>query len=265
MLQKKCDELTSLSGGRIRASIRRGAGTRSAHERLTALVSGTNIRGKKLEDLFLRIGKSAYPAAEWERVVDEIESLIRWGAIDTASPSLPNCPFLSAAGFTDKELERIARKVTLDEWLDLSLIELSDVPRFEYQQREKTYIEFREASAGQQATVLLRVLLNQDGPPLVIDQPEDDLDNQVIFEIVEELWKAKMKRQILFSSHNANLVVNGDADLVVVCDYRTLTDQSGGNIDDLGAIDIEQIRRKITTVMEGGKEAFRMRKDKYGF
>jgi chromosome segregation protein len=219
----------------------------------------------KIEDLFARIIKSAYPAGEWERIVDEIESLIRWGAVDAASVALPACPLLSAAGLSDKEMERIARKVTLDEWLDLSLIELSDVPRFEYRQREKAYIEFREASAGQQATALLRVLLNQDGPPLVIDQPEDDLDNQVILEIVEELWKAKMKRQMIFSSHNANLVVNGDADLVVVCDYQTLTDQSLGKIDDLGAIDIEQIRRKITTVMEGGKEAFRMRKDKYGF
>ena len=72
------------------------------------------------------------------------------------------------------------------------------------------------------------VLLNQDGPPLVIDQPEDDLDNYVIKDIVEQVWLAKTKRQLIFSSHNANLVVNGDAELVVCCDYRKAGDQSGG-------------------------------------
>jgi type III restriction enzyme len=265
LLQRKCEELTALSGSRIRASTRRGAGTRLAQDRLAGLLSGSNIRGKKIEELFARIGKANYPAAEWERALTEVEDLVRWGTSDATAGKMPNTPLLTAAGFSDKELDRIGRKLTMDDWLDLSLIELTDIPRFEYQQREKTYIEFHEASAGQQATALLRVLLNQDGPPLIIDQPEDDLDNQVVLEVVEELWKAKMKRQIIFSSHNANLVVNGDADLVVICNYRTLTDQSGGEIKEQGAIDIELIRREITTIMEGGKEAFRMRKEKYGF
>ena len=265
LLRQKCEEMTALSRGRIRASIRRGAGTDAAQARLTAALAGTNIRGRKIEELFGQIGKTDYPAAEWERVLTELEELARWGASDSSPSTMPTAPLLAAVGFSEKEMERVARKLSVDEWLEMSLIELADVPRFEYQQREKTYIEFREASAGQQATALLRVLLNQEGPPLSIDQPEDDLDNQVILEIVQELWKAKMKRQIIFSSHNANLVVNGDADLVVICGYRTLSDQSLGMIEDQGAIDIERIRGKITTIMEGGKEAFQMRRDKYGF
>jgi type III restriction enzyme len=107
--------------------------------------------------------------------------------------------------------------------------------------------------------------MNQQGPPLIIDQPEEDLDNQVILKVVEEIWAAKKNRQIVFSSHNANIVVNGDADLVVCCDYRTAGDQSGGKIKCEGAIDMETIRKEITLVMEGGKEAFRLRKAKYGF
>ncbi len=58
---------------------------------------------------------------------------------------------------------------------------------------------------------------------------------------------------------------NGDADLVVGCDYRTEGDQSGGKIKLEGAIDIPEIRNEITAVMEGGKTAFLMRQDKYGF
>jgi type III restriction enzyme len=109
------------------------------------------------------------------------------------------------------------------------------------------------------------VLLKQEGPPLIIDQPEEDLDNQVILDIVDDIWAAKNRRQVLISSHNANLVVNGDADLVIVCDYRRAGDQSGGRIKTAGAIDVEQIRNEITTVMEGGRDAFKLRKDKYGF
>jgi len=87
----------------------------------------------------------------------------------------------------------------------------------------------------------------------------------VILEVVEEIWAAKKKRQIIFTSHNANIVVNGDADLVVCCDYRTAGDQSGGKVKLLGAIDIPDIKKEITIVMEGGREAFRLRNEKYGF
>ena len=149
--------------------------------------------------------------------------------------------------------------------MDLSLTELEDEPRFQYRQREGDYIEFRDASAGQQATVLLRVLLNQEGPPLIIDQPEEDLDNEIVLSIVQEIWKAKKNRQIIVTSHNANIVVNGDADLVVVCAYREGTEQSGGRIKLQGAIDVEEIRKEITNIMEGGLEAFKLRKEKYGF
>jgi type III restriction enzyme len=162
-------------------------------------------------------------------------------------------------------LERLAAKLTVEDWLHISLVELEDIPVFEYRQSEGEYIQFSDASAGQQATALLRVLLNQSGPPLVIDQPEEDLDNQVILEIVREVWQAKKRRQIIFSSHNANIVVNGDADLVISCDYRTAGDHSGGRIKCVGAIDIDDMKKEITTVMEGGRDAFRLRKDKYGF
>jgi type III restriction enzyme len=157
--------------------------------------------------------------------------------------------------------ERLASKG----WADFAVLELEDVPSFEYRAREGDYISFSDASAGQQATALMFVLLNQEGPPLVIDQPEDDLDNHIIGDIVREVWVAKTKRQLIFSSHNANLVVNGDAELVVCCDYRTAGDQSGGTIKVQGAIDIDDVRAEIASVMEGGREAFTLRREKYGF
>ena len=139
------------------------------------------------------------------------------------------------------------------------------VPVFEYRAREQEYIPFQNASAGQQATALLKTLLNQPGPPLIIDQPEEDLDNPVMLEIVERVWQAKQKRQLIFASHNANLVVNGDAELVAWCDHRTAGDQSRGTIAGEGAIDVDDVRDAIKKIMEGGEAAFNLRKEKYGF
>ncbi len=127
--------------------------------------------------------------------------------------------------------------------------------RFEYRRKEQEYIAFSAASAGQQATTLLRVLLAQGGMPLIIDQPEEDLDTQVVQEVVEQIRSSKTSRQLIFASHNANLVVHGDAELVVVCDYRIQGDQSGGKISLTGAIDIEAVRKEIIKIMEGGEKA----------
>jgi type III restriction enzyme len=230
-----------------------------------SVLTGTNIRGAKTENLFESVTSTADPAQTWESVLKEMESLMLTAMRDTNSFSAPPTPLLSAAGFTVPDLEKLARKLTPESWLDLALTPLKDTPVFEYRVRESEYIAFADASAGQQATALLWVLLNEPGPPLVIDQPEDDLDNKVMSQTAEKIWSAKQRRQIIFSSHNANIVVNGDADLLICCDYRVAGEQSGGLVKLQGAIDIQDIRHEIAAVMEGGKDAFRLRKDKYGF
>ena len=86
------------------------------------------------------------------------------------------------------------------------------------------------ASAGQKATALLKILLAQSGMPLIIDQPEEDLDSQVVQNVVEQIWAAKKGRQLILANRNTNLVVNGDTELVVACAYRKVGDPSGGLI-----------------------------------
>ncbi len=178
---------------------------------------------------------------------------------------LPATPRLDAAGFTQKEKIAFARQLTPPAWLDLFLFDLKDLPIFEYQIRANDFLPFEKASPGQQATALLSILLLQDGPPLLIDQPEDDLNMKIINDIVETLWRAKTHRQVVFASHNANLVVNGDAELIICCDYRTSATESGGQIKLTGAIDVPEINHEITEVMEGGVDAFKLRQKKYGF
>ena len=109
---------------------------------------------------------------------------------------------------------------------------------------------------------MLFLLLEQEGGPLVVDQPEGDLDNKIITELTEKLHSAKERRQLIFASHNANIVVNGSSELVANLD---IDDQGERKIVNVGAIDRPEICQIITTTMEGGEKAFKDRQKKYGY
>jgi chromosome segregation protein len=232
---------------------------------LRQFLSGSRVPGGKIEALGEVIASAADGAGQWKATLADLEKLAEIDPEADSTTPRPETPALFAAGLTGGDIDRIARNLKPEQWLELSLIPIPSVPIFEYRARENEYIPFGNASAGQQATALLKTLLNQSGPPLIIDQPEEDLDNPVMLEVVVQLWKAKQKRQIVFASHNANLVVNGDAELVAWCDNRTSGDQSRGIVAGEGAIDVPAVREAIEKIMEGGKAAFNLRREKYGF
>lgn len=265
VLQAQCAKLGGLSDNNLKATLGRGKGTEGLEDVLKKMISGSSIRKEKIEELSKRIRESLDPVQVWHKILLEFELLANFDPNNNPSVVLPTTLILSSIGYTANDLRKIAEKINSENWIDLFLAQLDDLPFFEYKTREGEYMEFTDASAGQQATALMHVLLNQEGPPLVIDQPEDDLDNQMVSEIATLIWQAKKKRQLMFTSHNANIVVNGDAELVVCCGYKVTADQSKGEIKKQGAIDIGEIRDEITAVMEGGEEAFKLRKEKYGF
>jgi chromosome segregation protein len=261
LIEGQCERLGARSSGLIRATVRKGAGTRPLLEPLKAAVSGSSVRGVKLEKLLETVASAPDPLEAWLLAMDELESRVV-GTVEDADPE----PIQSALMvFGESDIARIIKRLTPEKVLELMLLSLSDQPAFEYRRKEDDYIQFSDASAGQQATALLQVLLSEGGPPLIVDQPEDDLDSQVIEQIVAQIWSAKQRRQLVFSSHNANLVVNGDAELVVCFDYRKAGDHSGGTIKLQGAIDIPKVKERITLIMEGGEKAFKLRKEKYAF
>lgn len=264
ILVERCQLLTQRSDEWIRATLRRGVMGNRLEGHLSKQLQGSRIRdlSDKTSKLADSISNASVPMEYWREVLNELDALSRNG---TNAEAMPDCPHLESAGFNAGDRAKMAERIGRQTWLEISLIELEDQPAFEYRQREAEYIPFSDASAGQQATALLRVLLNQEGPPLLIDQPEDDLDNEVIYEIAELIGTAKQRRQLIFTSHNANLVVNGDADLVVAFGYRVAGEQSLGEVKAEGAIDQKVVRERITAVMEGGEKAFHLRKDKYGF
>ncbi|MHB8279671.1 MAG: TrlF family AAA-like ATPase [Candidatus Humimicrobiaceae bacterium] len=123
------------------------------------------------------------------------------------------------------------------------------------------YSELSKLSAGQKATALLILLFAQDDRILIIDQPEEDLDNRFIYEdVVKILREIKNKRQIILVTHNANIPVLGDADQTIVLDASSETCRMAN----YGSIDKKTITDDIKSIMEGGDEAFRRRIEKYG-
>ena len=121
-----------------------------------------------------------------------------------------------------------------------------------------------DLSTGQQCTAVLHLLLLENEDPLILDQPEDNLDNAFIAErIVAELRDAKLSRQFLFATHNANIPVFGDAEWIGVLSV----DEGKGRIlpEQQGAIDLPAIQRLAAEILEGGKSAFNQRREKYGF
>ena len=126
------------------------------------------------------------------------------------------------------------------------------------------YRDLDRLSTGQQCTAILHLLLLDNPDPLIMDQPEDNLDNAFIAErIVQELRTAKTERQFLFATHNANIPVFGDAEWIGVCSASG--DRAEMPVEAQGSIDIPAIRDQVASILEGGKEAFMQRKEKYGF
>ncbi len=123
--------------------------------------------------------------------------------------------------------------------------------------------EFSKLSLGQQQSVLLALILSSDATkPLVIDQPEDNLDGEFIYAtLVPILRRAKERRQVIVVTHNANVAVLGDAEQIFV--LKAFNDR--GEIVDSGSIDNATTQDAACNILEGAREAFSRRAKVYGF
>lgn len=256
-------EIERLSSGKIKAVVAASGDTSEIREAVDAVAAKTGSQETtRIDRLETAIAKD--PAAD---VVDRLRTdclaLFYWRQMGAASgEEQPKCPdLLKILGDTER--------------IRAALTERMDTPRVEaiataVAKPEITLsycdgareISFEKASEGQRAAALLFMLLEQPGGPLIIDQPEGDLDNKIIADLTDKLHTAKQNRQLIFASHNANIVVNGSSELV---GYLDVKDSGERQFECAGAIDTPAICKVITSTMEGGEKAFRDRQDKYGY
>ena len=227
---------------------------------------------------------------EFRERLDRTDGLLRKDILDEEGPSgillklyalAPEDPETRIAAMTDR-IGQIKRQVTeifggqdtqeRTKWYHTHVRKLrpeqvahfelwwpEDALRVEYRRTTKSpFVSIVQGSPGQKSAAILALLLAHGDEPIILDQPEDDLDNHVIHDlIVRQIRDNKRRRQVIVVTHNPNIVVNGDAEQVIAMDH-----QNGQCIaleEGTGALQEPGVRDEVCRVMEGGRQAFQAR------
>lgn len=135
------------------------------------------------------------------------------------------------------------------------------VVRYSQKGDGQNFKPIEQASAGQRAAAMLAFLLAYGTDPIVLDQPEDDLDNHLIYSlVVQQLRANKQRRQIITVTHNPNIVVNGDAEMLHALDFRS----GQCRVTQKGSLQEKVMRDEVCKIMEGGRDAFERRYRRLG-
>ena len=178
----------------------------------------------------------------------------------------------AAPGVADEEAQRLVGSIALlvvHEGAQVTMVteEFDEVCALEEQPLEDLVRiladgqRVDELSPGGRSSAMLPLIALSDKVPLIIDQPEDNLDNRMVGQTLSDiLAKLKEQRQIIVTTHNPNIVVGGDAEQVVVLDAPT---NGSATVEVTGSIDDDAIIDAVIAIMEGGVEAFDERRRRY--
>lgn len=240
---------------------------------LRGMASSRSEVGRFREVLRLGNGEN-FSAAIWQETEDESKSGVLWDVIDVDDPQLIPGRLAELKQALEEMSEKRHDATVLNSRFRAELVrriealpnevfdELAcwfpeDEVTLEYRPNKKTpYKSIQQASAGQKTAAMLSFLLVHGDEPLLLDQPEDDLDNALVSElVVEQLRRNKQHRQLMVVTHNANIVVNADAELVMTMEF----DKGQITLASAGGLQERSVRQDICRVMEGGETAFRQR------
>jgi ABC-type cobalamin/Fe3+-siderophores transport system ATPase subunit len=235
------------SGDLIKVHVRCGTRRENLEEFLREVLGIPRFEGD-YRGLMLRIAPQ--PTQEWRfEELDSVVAELRRLLVD------PQMPWST----TDRRFEAQLRRLQAERLDRLALYLPEDgveVSIRDPRDGNRGWRELAQGSPGQQTAALLAFVLGYGCEPIILDQPEDDLDSTLIYELlVRRLREKKQTRQVIVVTHNPNIVVHGDAELVVSLDAR------GGQtcIAFAGGLQEQKARDEICRVMEGGRDAFRTR------
>jgi hypothetical protein len=235
-------ELQHEAGERVRIRVMRNADHMSYQEMLVDGLKGARVRNQnEILATLMRLRPEQLAQLIQSNDFDSFEELTHFGAERSRK-------ILDAFR---ESVDPLALEITAIE--DRIAIELNVAaagpPHFK---------DASDLSRGQKCTALLPILLARRDNPLIIDQPEDNLDNHFIFEtVVNAVQRMKKRRQMIFITHNANIPVLAEAELVLVMS----SDGRVGGIEKSGTVD--ECREQIIELLEGGREAFELRSRRY--
>ena len=190
-----------------------------------------------------------------------------WETVEAALEDPLYLPILLTPGFEDLH-QPLCAHLDSDNvralWEDVRLTRVSDGIDVELLREDGTVAGVMSGalSEGQRNTVLLNLMLARGEGPIVIDQPEDELDSSFIYRtLVRDLRAAKSKRQLIVATHNANLPVNADAEQIYAFEAR----DGRGKLRAQGGLDRKGVAEAVLDIMEGSEQAFKQRSEKYHF
>ncbi|TQE99920.1 MAG: AAA family ATPase [Spiribacter salinus] len=229
--------LTESLQGDIRATITQDGRPDLYRQKLEDLLSGSRVQGRDKD----KIVDSMWPS-------DLVEN-IRTGDVEK---------LIDQAGIGKSTAEKVVDYLATNENLhELQTVELIDEPKIELNDNG-TWKDSRDLSTGQKCTAILPILLMESAKPLLIDQPEDNLDNRYVSDkVVKTIREVKPRRQLVFVTHNPNIPVLGDAEMVFVLD----SNGTAGTLTASGSVDA--CKQQIINLLEGGEKAFEQRSKRY--
>jgi ABC-type lipoprotein export system ATPase subunit len=236
--------LAEKAEGRLDLKIEQGVNKDRFIGELVSLVAGSGIRRQNLEN----IAKSLSPR-------EFVEIVIQGN----------NEPLVSNCDLSEQNASRIIGYLKAKENFEdvLALCYLAypeDVPSIKYQKDDGEYYPLNALSVGQKCTALLIIALSDGVKPIIIDQPEDSLDNPSVYDdIVSKLRSGKEKRQFILTTHNSNVGVASDSDNFIIIKGTA----SCCTVKCCGAIDNSEVRSGIIDHLEGGNEPFELKSRKY--
>ncbi len=256
--RRRLDQLSELRD-------RRFAVRQKVAERINAALSPTiRVRVEQFGDAspYQRLLEEALRDAGIQRnvVAQKLASGLAPDELSRAVQSGDARVLVDRAGINEKQATSVVATLSGSKVLfDLQTVELADRPSIELKDGE-TYKDSLSLSTGQKCTAILPILLLDSENPLVIDQPEDNLDNGFIYEtVVRSIQDVKQRRQLIFVTHNPNIPVLGDAERVFVLD----SDGASAHKANEGTVD--ECKEEIVTLLEGGEEAFKERRRRYDY
>jgi ABC-type lipoprotein export system ATPase subunit len=233
-------DLNQVLGPRIKLNVVRGGQNESFAAAISEALRGS---GLKYNDIAATLAKRISPRELLEAVEsDDYELIASCGNITSDRAARATIALKQA------DLAAIAT-VAVEDYVTLSLLDGAD------------YKDIADLSTGQRCTVILPLVLRHTDRLLIVDQPEDHIDNAFIVDtLIRSVLARRADGQILFSTHNANIPVLGNAEFVV----QLGSDGKRGFPIAAASLDTEAIIDAISMVMEGGADAFRRRAEFYG-
>ena len=243
--QSKYKELAQLSEGKLRLELMAAGATGPFADALKQLVTGSKIRKSNCD----KIASSMTPRDFVQVVLEgDVDELSRRSGVDSGNAEkLVSC------------LRLLDDQRSLLEILHRCVPE--DVPIVKFRKDDGNHYPISRLSVGQKCTALLMIALVGGDYPIVIDQPEESIDiASVVEDIVSKLRAGKQSRQFILTTHNPNIAVSADSELIQVL-KATATE---GELVAQGAIEDERVRPEVVQHLEGGREPYLLRGRKYG-